>query len=316
MQSIITLSGPTASGKTGLAIALAKLYNGEVVSADSMQVYRGMDIGTAKPDMQEREGVVHHMIDIVEPSERYSVSRYATDAAAVCADIASRGKLAIVAGGTGLYIDSLVNIKHFELDGSLDDGTARAELNARYDEIGGEALLTELSQLDPERAARLHAADKKRIVRAYEVILLTGKSITEHEREGKLLPPRYKVCALALDYMERSDLYERIDLRVDIMRELGLTEEVRSLVESGALPQDSTAMQAIGYKEPAAALRGECSMDEAYETIKRETRRYAKRQLTWLRGRSEVNWIKCDKRTDFESVLQLSTKFIEGSGIL
>ena len=221
---LVVITGPTASGKTALGVALAQRLGGEVVSADSMQIYRGMDIGTAKPTPEEMQGVPHHMIDIADPTENYSVSRYAKEAAACVDDILSRAKLPIVVGGTGLYIDSLIAGRTFA-DGTADTAL-RQELSERYDEIGGEGLLGELRKFDPERAAKLHPADKKRIVRAMEVYILTGRTITQHDAETRAVPPRYDAAKIALDFAVRQDLYDRIDRRVDIMVQQGLFDEV------------------------------------------------------------------------------------------
>ncbi len=305
---IAVITGPTATGKTKLGVLLAKKLSGEVVSADSMQVYRRMDIGTAKPTALEMDGVPHHMIDVCGPERPFSVSRYVELAADCCGGILSRGALPILVGGTGLYIDSLISGRDFAGGGPAAE-ECREELSQRYDEIGGRGLLRELAQLDPERAARLSPGDKKRIVRAYEVFLLTGRTITEHDRETCALPPRYDARIIALDYLRRQDLYDRIDARVDAMAEAGLFAEVAALLERGLSPR-STAMQAIGYKEAAAALRGRCTAQQAVEDIKQASRRYAKRQLTWLRGRPEVGWIRWDGAPDFDYALQFSTAFL------
>lgn len=310
---IAVITGPTATGKTKLGVLLSKQLSGEVVSADSMQVYRRMDIGTAKPTAREMDGVPHHMLGVADPDESFSVSRYVAGAARACDDILARGALPVVVGGTGLYIDSLISGRDFAgSDG--DDGACRQELAERYDEIGGKALLRELAQFDPERAAKLSPADKKRIVRAYEVWLLTGKTITQHDAETRLAPPRYDAAVIALTFARRADLYERIDARVDEMVRQGLEGEVEGLLQSG-LSRGCTAMQAIGYKELAAALRGDISRSEAIETIKRESRRYAKRQLTWLRAKPGVRWIEWDSAPDFDFALHVSTEFLSSSGI-
>lgn len=308
-NKIIVITGPTATGKTGLSIELAKKFNGEVVSADSMQIYKKMDIGTAKVTKDEMDGIVHHMVDIIEPSETFSVSRYVEMASEICDDIIARNKMPILVGGTGLYIDSLIKGRTFAISED-DGGVAKAELEGRYDEIGGEALLTELSQLDPERAAKLHASDKRRIVRAIEVYLLTGKTLTWHDEETKKLPPKYDAITIALDYDNREDLYERINLRVDLMMYMGLMKEVEDLMADG-INSDMTSMQAIGYKELVAYKNGACSLKDAIENIKRESRRYAKRQLTWLRAKEGICWIKRTEEMDFSEVLQVSTNFIE-----
>lgn len=311
-QKLAVITGPTATGKTRLGILLAQRLDGEIISGDSMQIYRGMDIGTAKPTPAERAAAPHHLIDAADPSEEWSVSRYVEAADAAAQDILARGKLPVVVGGTGLYIDSLVRGLDFcERSGAED--ICRAELEERYDEIGGEGLLRELAQVDPERASKLHAADKKRIVRAMEVYLLTGKTITEHDAESAARAPRYDAAYIVLDYAERARLYARIDARVDEMVEQGLFEEVERLSRAGL---SATARQAIGYKEPAAALAGELSRAEAVELIKRESRRYAKRQLTWLRRKPDALWIRWGKEPDFESAARDSTAFLAARGII
>lgn len=303
---IFVITGPTATGKTQLGVLVSGNVHGEIVSADSMQIYRRMDIGTAKPTAAEMGNVPHHMIDCAEPTEPWSVALWTERAAAVCDRLLSEGKTPVVVGGTGLYIDSLVSGRSFA--DSPEDKACRRELEERYDEIGGAAMLRELSQLDPERAAKLAPRDKKRIVRAYEVFLLTGKTITRHDEETRALPPRYEARTVALDFENRADLYARIDLRVDEMIARGLFAEVESLLASG-VPDDCTAMQAIGYKEAAMALRGEISREEAVGLIKTASRRYAKRQLTWLRGRENVHWIRWGSEPDFAAAARDSTEF-------
>lgn len=309
---IAVITGPTASGKTALGVALAELLHGEVVSADSMQIYRRMNIGTAKPTPEEMCGVPHHMIDVAEPGENYSVARYVAEASACVDDILVRGKLPVVVGGTGLYIDSLLSGRTFA-DGA-SDSALRQELNERYDEIGGEGLLGELRKVDPDRAVKLHAADKKRIVRAMEVYILTGKTITQHDAETRLIPPRYDAARIALDFENRADLYARIDRRVDAMVEAGLFDEVRALLAEG-IPADCTAMQAIGYKEAVGAVRGERTEAEAADRIRQESRRYAKRQLTWLRRDPSLFWIRFEKAPDMVLARRLSTGFLARCGI-
>ena len=309
---LVVITGPTASGKTALGVALARRLGGEVVSADSMQIYRGMDIGTAKPTPEEMQGVPHHMIDIADPAENYSVSRYAKEAAACVDDILARGKLPIVVGGTGLYIDSLIAGRTFA-DGTADTAL-RQELSERYDEIGGEGLLGELRKVDPERAAKLHPADKKRIVRAMEVYILTGRTITQHDAETRTVPPRYDAAKIALDFAVRQDLYDRIDRRVELMVRQGLFDEVRALLAAG-VPADCTAMQAIGYKEAVAAVRGEAAPQDAVAAIQLASRRYAKRQLTWLRRDADLFWLRHEKTPDMDRACRLSTQFLSGRGI-
>ena len=309
---LVVITGPTASGKTALGVALARRFGGEVVSADSMQIYRGMDIGTAKPTPEEMQGVPHHMIDIADPTENYSVSRYAKEAAACVDDILARGNLPIVVGGTGLYIDSLIAGRTFA-DGTADTAL-RQELSERYDEIGGEGLLGELRKVDPERAAKLHPADKKRIVRAMEVYILTGRTITQHDAETRAVPPRYDAAKIALDFAVRQDLYDRIDRRVDIMVQQGLFDEVRALLAAG-VPADCTAMQAIGYKEAVAAVQGKAAPQDAVAAIQLASRRYAKRQLTWLRRDQDLFWLRHEKTPDMDRACRLSTQFLSARGI-
>ena len=300
MDKVIVLAGPTASGKTALSIELAKLYNGEIVSADSMQIYKHMDIGTAKATKEEQARAVHHMIDIIEPYEDYSVSRYVEDAEKCCRDIISRGKMPIICGGTGLYIDSLLSGRSFAQ--TEEDNSVRDELSNEYDRIGGEEMLKKLSLVDPERAEKLHPSDKRRIVRALEIFRLTGMTISEHDAATKALPPRFDAKTIVLNFKDRQDLYDRINLRVDLMEELGLFEEVKTLLESG-LDDKCTAMQAIGYKEAVQALRGEISREEALEQIKMGSRRYAKRQLTWFRRSENALWINWDRQPDIAAAL-------------
>lgn len=286
-EKILVVTGPTATGKTALSVELAKKLGGEIVSADSMQIYRGMDIGTAKVTKAEMQNIPHHMIDIADPSEDYSVSRYVEEADAAVRGILSRGRLPIVAGGTNLYIDSL--IAGIDFAEKAEDAALRESLNKQYDDIGGEAMLEHLRGFDPERAAKLHPADKRRIVRAVEIYILTGETITRHDEETKKRPKRYDAVKIALTFADRAVLYDRINARVDKMVSDGLFDEVKGLLDSGLSPE-STSMQAIGYKEPAAYFRGEMSRDEAVELIKLSSRRYAKRQLTWLRRDTTVLW--------------------------
>ena len=310
---ILVISGPTASGKTALAVELALRHNGEVVSADSMQIYRRMDIGTAKPTREEMRGVPHHMLDVADPAEDFSVARYVDMAAACVDDILARGRLPIVAGGTGLYIDSLLSgrtFAAFEPDSSL-----RGELEERFDRVGGEAMLEELSKVDPASAQRLHPNDKKRIVRALEVYHTTGKTITEHNEETKAIPPRYDALTITLAFRQRPDMWARIDRRVDVMMEQGLVAEVEGLLASG-VPEKCTAMQAIGYKEMAAALRGDGDTARAAEEIKLRSRQYAKRQLTWFGRNDRAKQILWDSQPDFAAACHASTVSMEEFGLV
>ena len=287
-KKVLVITGPTATGKTALSVLLAKRLNGEIISADSMQVYRGMDIGTAKVTLDEMQGVPHHLIDAADPSENYSVARWVEEAAAAAEDIFARGKLPILAGGTNLYIDSLLSGRDFAENGGGSE--LRDDLSAEYDRMGGEAFREKLREVDPDRAALLHPSDKKRLVRALEVWKLTGETITAHDERTRALPPRWDSLRVALSYENREDLYARIDRRVDEMFAAGLADEVRGLLAAGLSP-DSTAMQAIGYKEVVAFLSGDCTETEAAEAVKLNSRRYAKRQLTWLRRDPDLLWI-------------------------
>ena len=311
MAKLLVICGPTASGKTALAVALAKRTGGEVVSADSMQIYRRMDIGTAKPTAEEMDGVPHHMLDVADPGEDYSVARYVEEAAACVEDILARGKLPIVAGGTGMYIDNLLAGRTF----AAFTGKWRQALQERAAKEGIAALYRELEQVDPQRAARLHLADEKRIIRALEVWHETGETITEHDRRTAALPPRYEAARIGLTFAHRADMWARIDRRVDQMMAAGLVEEVEGLLASG-VPERCTAMQAIGYKEMAAALREGRPAAEAAEEIKLRSRQYAKRQLTWFRREPSVKWITWEKIPDFSIALQNSTAYLEETGLL
>ncbi len=287
MNNIICIAGPTASGKSALAVELAKEYHGEVVSCDSMQVYRRMDIGTAKPTREEMQGIPHHMIDVAEPDEDFSVSRYCRLAAPIVDNIVSRGKTAIIVGGTGLYMDSLIRGNDFAPFPSTGQ---RERLEAQADTAGMDAMLEWLRSVDPEAAARLHPSDRKRIIRALEVYLETGETITAHNRRTQTLPPRYAPLWLGVDFAERAELYRSIEQRVDRMLELGLVEEIKDLLASG-VPETTTSMQAIGYKEFVSALDCRCTIEEATADVKQASRHYAKRQLTWFRRNREINWL-------------------------
>lgn len=295
-KKVLVITGPTATGKTALGVALAKKLGGEVVSADSMQVYRRMDIGTAKVTAEEMQGVPHHMVDVADPSESFSVARYVEMASDCCEEIFARNRLPILVGGTGLYIDSLLSGRSFA-ERSDRENDIRNELNREYDERGRTAMWSELNSVDPERAERLSPNDRKRIVRALEIYRLTGKTITQHDAETLSLPPRYDSLMVALDYVQRDDLYARINRRVDQMLENGLVPEVQALLDLG-LNDDHTAMQAIGYKEIVQAIRGSITLKEAVEQIKQESRRYAKRQLTWLRRNPAVCWLRWQSKPD------------------
>jgi len=312
-KKVFVITGPTATGKSALGVLLAEILNGEIVSADSMQVYRGMDIGTAKVTKEEMNGIPHHMIDVADPDEPYSVARYVEEATVVCEDLIRQNKLPVIVGGTGLYIDSLIAGRTFE-SRSDEENRLREELNLRYEQQGGQNLLEELRTIDPTRAEKLFPNDKKRIVRALEIYYLTGKTITEHDLETQKIPPKYDAVTVALDFKNREDLYKRINDRVDKMVESGLFKEVEGLVNKG-LNTENTSMQAIGYKEVLEYFQGTATCQEAIEKIKQESRRYAKRQLTWLRRDSQINWICWDKDPDLFAGLKECLSAAEAGGI-
>ena len=303
MTNIICIAGPTASGKTALAVELAKEFDGEVVSCDSMQVYRRMDIGTAKPTEEERQGIPHHMLDVAEPDEDFSVSRYCAMAGPIVDDILARGKTAIIAGGTGLYMDSLIRGNDFA---PYPATGRREELEERADREGIQPLMDWLKDIDPDSAARLHLSDRKRIIRALEVYLETGETITAHNLKTQAIPPKYSPLWLGLDFSQRSELYRRIDLRVDLMLEAGLIREIQALLASG-IPPKCTAMQAIGYKEFVSALEGHGTIPEAAAQVQQSSRRYAKRQLTWFRRNDHMNWLIRDQ----EDILEKARRLIQ-----
>ena len=310
---ILVISGPTASGKTRLAVELALRHGGEVVSADSMQVYRRMDIGTAKPTPEEMRGIPHHMLDVADPEEDFSVARYVDMAAKCVDDILSRGRMPILAGGTGLYIDSLLSGRTFAP--FQPDSPLRGQLEEQLRREGGAAMLSRLAQVDPDSAARLHPNDEKRIIRALEVYQSTGKTITQHNLETRAIPPRYDALTLALAFEQREDMWSRIDRRVDQMMDQGLVDEVQRLLDSG-VPAKCTAMQAIGYKEMAAALLSHGDVSAGAEEVKLRSRQYAKRQLTWFRRNRAARWLLWGREPDFAAALQTSTEYMEEFGLV
>jgi tRNA dimethylallyltransferase len=280
MDKVVVICGPTACGKTDLAIRLAQKENGEIISADSMQIYQFMNIGTAKPTREEMQGVPHHMLDVVRPDEPFNVALYKDMAEERIRDILSRNKLPVVAGGTGLYINSLIyNIRFSE---TVCDEAFRKEMNALAEAEGPEILHDRLREIDPESAERIHFNNVKRVIRALEVFHFTGKTITEHQKESRMEPVPYRYLVFFID-MDREELYARIDKRVDRMLQDGLVDEVKSLLKMGYKP-GSTAMQGLGYKEMLRYLEGEISLDEAVYILKRDTRHYAKRQITWFKA--------------------------------
>jgi len=305
---IIVITGPTATGKSALGVKLAGKIDGEIVSADSMQVYKYMDIGTAKPTLDEMQGIPHHLIDFIPPGEDYSVARYVEDATKCVDDIIKRSKKPILVGGSGQYIDSLIAGHTFSARG---DEKLRKTLEAEFDTIGGDAMLAKLSEVDAESAAKLHANDKKRIVRAFETFLTVGKPISQHNFESKTLPPQYDAVKIALNFPDRDALYDRIDRRVDDMISKGLRSEVQALLDMG-VRQSSTSMQAIGYKEISDAIINSTDIDIVADKIKMESRRYAKRQLTWLRRDKNVKWLNRDVASSFDRCFEELIDFLHG----
>lgn len=295
---MICITGPTATGKTRLSVALAKALDGEIISCDSMQLYRGMDIGTAKVTAQEMQGVRHHMIDVIDPTDAYSVGLFVEAAGPIAEDIIARGKTAILAGGTGLYMDALVLGRSFA---PYPTTGKREMLEALAEREGIEAVQTMLREVDPEAAQRLHPGDRRRIIRAMEIYLETGQTMTEHDRQSKLIPPRWQPVWIALNYVKRQDLYTRIDKRVDEMIAAGLEAEVDALIAMG-VPPEATSLQAIGYKELLAFRRGELTREEAIDRIKQLSRNYAKRQLTWLRKNPALHWIGLPEEPSADAV--------------
>ena len=299
MKNVICVAGPTASGKTSLAVELAKFMNGEVVSCDSMQIYRRMTIGTAKPVPEEMEGIPHHMIDVCEPEEDFSVSKYCEMATPIVEDILKRGKTAIIAGGTGLYMDSLIRGNDFA---PFPATGHRERLEEKLAQVGLDAMLAELAAVDPEAAERSQR-NPRRVIRALEVYYETGETITTHNLRTQAIPPRFDPLWIGLDFEPRQLLYDRIDLRVDIMLQQGLLDEIRELLASG-IPKSCTAMQAIGYKEFVAALDGRMTIEEAAEDLKKASRHYAKRQLTWFKRNKNIHWLTRTAETAPEEILR------------
>ena len=309
---IVCVVGPTACGKTTLGVLLAKRFDGEVVSADSMQIYKGMTIGTAAPRLAEMDGVPHHMVAVADPAEQWSAARYAETAIPIIDDILAREKLPILVGGTGLWLDAVVRGHGFA--GGHAGGAVRAALQKRLEAEGIGPLLAELRQVDPAAAERLHPADEKRILRALEVWLETGKTITAHNEETKTLPPRYDAVWIGLRFADREDMKALIDRRVDAMVEEGLLDEVKGLLESG-LPREATALQAIGYKEFLGVLEGTATEAEAIAEVKLRSRQYAKRQLTWLRRNPDIHWILWGEEPNFPRGLQNATEYLTALGL-
>ena len=308
---LVAVVGPTASGKTALGVSLAEYFGGEVVSADSMQIYEGMSIATAKPTQEEMHGIAHHLIGFLKMDESFSVADYVKLAGEVIRDINKRGKLPIVVGGTGLYVSSLIdNVKFSESHG---DPVLREELAAFAEKNGREALHDRLAALDPEAAAAIHPNNVIRVIRALEVCISTGERFSVHKARSRMTESPYRSCIIGLDYRERSDLYGRIDRRVDMMMEAGLAEEAYEVWSKGGI---KTASNAIGYKELVPYFEGEKELDACVEEIKLQTRHYAKRQLTWFRKNKQIEWIILDKSDDLKKIRENCLKVIAKRKIL
>ena len=306
---VIAIGGPTASGKTSLSIALAKKYNGEIISCDSMQIYRNMDIGTAKPDMEERDGIVHHMFDVADPTDNYSCADYVRDAKLKIEDIVSRGKLPIICGGTGLYLDSLLRGGNFEITDTLPE--YRAELEKLAIEEGNLKVHEMLQKVDPESAEAIHPNNLKRVIRALEIYKTTGIPKSTLDKESRKPESQYDALVIGIRFEDREKLYDRINRRVDIMLDLGLEAETCSLLSEGVFESNGTAAQAIGYKELLGYIRGDMTLDEAKENLKTASRRYAKRQMTWFSAHSDVEWIDVIGEYDSDKLIESASEMVD-----
>ncbi len=307
---LIVVCGPTASGKTSLAVELAKIYDCEVVSADSMQIYKNMQIATAKPTAEEMQGIKHHLIDFLEPDRNFSVADYVSLAKECIQSIYSRGRIPLLCGGTGLYISSLIDNVTF--DNTCSSTELRKELSEIAKSKGGEYLLEILKEFDPESAERLHPNNATRIIRAIEVYKISGVTMTEAIRNSRR-EGIYKLCMIGISYADREKLYSRINMRVDDMLNKGLVKEAEEVFNAGSL---GTSYQAIGYKELRPYFNGEKTIEECIEKLKLETRHYAKRQLTWFRRDKRINWIYPDELRKDETIVGEAQKIIKASKIL
>ncbi|MBP1561573.1 MAG: tRNA (adenosine(37)-N6)-dimethylallyltransferase MiaA [Oscillospiraceae bacterium] len=308
---LLVIAGPTASGKTALGIALAKEFDGEVISADSMQIYKGLDITTAKPTPEETEGVPHHLISIIDMDAEFSVADYVRLAKEKIAEVCARGRLPILVGGTGLYINSLVDGVNF--DNAETDGRIRQKLAREAEEKGIEALYERLKQIDPETAELVPVQNTVRVIRALEIYELTGMKFSEYKRVNMGKESPYKLCMLGLGYEDRDVLYERINRRVTVMAENGMIEECRAVYENRRL---GTVCQAIGYKELIPFFEGRDTAESCLDKIRQSSRRYAKRQLTWFRRDERINWIYMDKIHDFDKIMEICKKTVAKTEIL
>lgn len=302
---VIAIIGPTASGKTGLAVEIAKKFNGEVISADSMQIYSELTIGTAKPTEKEMQGIPHHLVGHKSIDEEYSVVNYVEDAKKAIEDVISRGKLPVLCGGTGLYVDSLLT--NTEFSEIKSDPEIREKLFIFAKENGNEALFEKLKEIDPVSAAKTHANNLLRVVRALEVYEITGKTMSEHQRDSHPVPSIYDVCYIGTSFSDREKLYARIEKRIDEMLDEGVEAEAKFLFEHDGT---CTAAQAIGYKEFYPYFRGEMSREDAIDVLKKETRHYAKRQLTWFKRNDRINWLFRDEFSSSEELYNFAFNLI------
>ncbi len=304
-QFVVVICGPTATGKTSMAVQLAKEFDGEIISADSMQIYKGMQIATAKPTEEEKQGITHHLMGFYDPCESFSVADYVKLGHEKIAEVAAKGKLPMIVGGTGLYINSLINNLVFE--DSECDYEYREELRQIAIHKGNEYVLEMLREIDPATANTLHPNNLSRVIRALEVYKVTGKTMSEMQQQSRTQPSPYEPCMIALDY-DRELLYERINKRVDIMLAEGLIDEAKEFFSHDRYP---TATQAIGYKELFPFFCGEKDIDECVENLKRETRKYAKRQMTWFRKEKRIHWIKVTKETTRREIFEEAKNYIK-----
>ena len=301
---VIAVVGPTASGKTSLAVEIAKRYNGEIISADSMQIYKGMPIATAQPTVKEMENIPHHLIAFADINEKFSVADYVTLAKEKIESIYKDGKTPIIAGGTGLYINALFNLS---FDESKSDDNLRAKLESEFEQNGGQAMLNRLNLIDKETADKLHPSDKKRIIRALEIYELSGKTKTEIDKLAQNTESPYSVCYIGINYKDREKLYARINMRVDEMINMGLIDEAKKYAD---INPSFTSAQAIGYKELSPHFKGEDSLDNCIDNLKKETRHYAKRQLTWFRRDKNIKWFYPDTYLDNDELISEVTDYI------
>ncbi|RCX10360.1 tRNA dimethylallyltransferase [Anaerobacterium chartisolvens] len=311
MECVIIIAGPTASGKTGLAVELAKDIDGEVISADSMQIYKHMDIGTAKPSAEEMGGIKHYLIDEIFPNEPFSVASYKELALKYISEVLKKGKTPVVAGGTGLYINSLAYNLNFSE--TVTDWELRERLSREAETKGNIFLHERLKKIDPEAAKEIHPNNVKRVIRAIEVYQHTKKTISQHKDMSRSIPPEYRFIIIGL-MLDRQELYERIDKRVDIMIEKGIVEEVKGLINMG-YDKSTIAMQAIGYKEILSHIKGEISFEEAVYAIKKGTRNYAKRQMTWFKRLENVHWVEVGRHKSICEIVKNIKYHIASYGI-